>query len=229
LLSAKKKEYIMSIRISNPAASPPLVTNLPVKLRDNEHAETLTRSQPSPVVAQDTVSLNGSAGGADEVAATYADPRLSQANKASQKPDLAALLEESDRKAQEIINLIRPLIEQQGLNLAKVVSGEQKLSVDPKTIEAAKAAIGPDGEFGVQKTAERILSFAKAAMGGDPAKLDKIRAAVEQGFQQAAEMLGGSLPEISQQTLTAIQTEFERWKADGIPVGDTVTLAKTEA
>jgi hypothetical protein len=42
-------------------------------------------------------------------------------------------------------------------------------------------------------------------------------------------MLGGSLPEISQQTLTAIQTEFERWKADGIPLGDTVTLAKTEA
>lgn len=216
----------MSIRISNPVASPAPLANLPVKLRDNEHAETLMRSQPSPAVAQDTVSLNSSA---DGTAATYADPRLSQANKASQTPDLAALLEESDRKAQEIIDLIRPLIEQQGLNLAKVVSGEQKLSVDPKTIEAAKAAIGPDGEFGVQKTAERILSFAKAAIGGDPAKLDKIRAAVEQGFKQASDMLGGSLPEISQQTLKAIQTEFERWKADGIPSGDTVTLAKTEA
>jgi hypothetical protein len=226
LLAAKKKEYIMSIRINNPVASPAPLANLPVKLRDNEHAETLTRSPPSPVVAQDTVSLNSSA---DGTATTYADPRLSQANKASQTPDLAALLEESDRKAQEIIDLIRPLIEQQGLNLAKVVSGEQKLSVDPKTIEAAKAAIGPDGEFGVQKTAERILSFAKAAIGGDPAKLDKIRAAVEQGFKQASDMLGGSLPEISQQTLKAIQTEFERWKADGIPSGDTVTLAKTEA
>jgi hypothetical protein len=226
LLAAKKKEYIMSIRINNPVASTAPLANLPVKLRDNEHAETLTRSPPSPVVAQDTVSLNSSA---DGTATTYADPRLSQANKASQTPDLAALLEESDRKAQEIIDLIRPLIEQQGLNLAKVVSGEQKLSVDPKTIEAAKAAIGPDGEFGVQKTAERILSFAKAAIGGDPAKLDKIRAAVEQGFKQASDMLGGSLPEISQQTLKAIQTEFERWKADGIPSGDTVTLAKTEA
>ena len=134
------------------------------------------------------------------------------------------MLEESNRKAQAIVDLILPLVEQQGLNLAKVVSGEQKLRADPKAIAAAKAAIAPDGEFGVQKTAERILSFAKAAIGGDPAKLEKIRVAVELGFKQAADILGGTLPEISQQTLSAIQTEFDHWKADGIPTGNTVKL-----
>ncbi|MDO9191370.1 MAG: hypothetical protein Q7U12_00560, partial [Undibacterium sp.] len=145
---------------------------------------------------------------------------------ASQKPDLEALLEESNRKAQAIVDLILPLVEQQGLNLAKVVSGEQKLTADPKAIEAAKAAIAADGEFGVQKTAERILGFAKAAIGDDPAKLEKVRAAVERGFKEAADILGGTLPEISQQTLAAIQTEFDRWKTDGIPTGDTLSLAK---
>ena len=84
---------------------------------------------------------------------------------------------------------------------------------------------GTKVKFGVQKTAERILSFAKAAIGGDTTKLDKIRAAVERGFKEAADILGGSLPEISQQTLRAIQTEFDHWKADGIPSGDTVKLS----
>ncbi|MDO8652427.1 MAG: hypothetical protein Q7R66_09580 [Undibacterium sp.] len=212
----------MNIRIANTSPSPqPAAVSLP-KSPDIGQAKASTGSAASAAfTVEDKVSL-GSGNDAD---VTYTDPRLSKTKPA---PDLAALLEESNRKAQAIVDLIRPLIEQQGLNLAKVVSGEQKLSVDPKTIAAAKAAIAPDGEFGVQKTAERILSFAKAAIGDDPAKLDKIRAAVEQGFKEAADMLGGTLPEISQQTLTAIQTEFDRWKSDGIPSGDTVTLAKTQ-
>lgn len=208
----------MNIRIANTLAQAQPSVIPPVKPRD----PTQSPGQSAPVsgIPSDKVSLNRRAG-IDDL--TYADPRV---EKSAQQTDLAALIEESDRKAQEIVNLIRPLVEQQGLNLAKVISGEQKLTLDPKTIATAKAAIAPDGEFGVQKTAERILSFAKAAIGDDPAKLDKIRAAVERGFQEAADILGGALPEISQQTLTAIQTEFDRWKADGIPAGNTVSLAK---
>jgi hypothetical protein len=179
-----------------------------------------TTEKTTPPV-QDKVTLSDQP--ASDV--TYGDPR---GNTVQQRADLAAMLEESDRKATEIINLIRPLVEQQGLNFSKVVSGEQKLKIDPAKIDAAKAAIGEDGEFGVRKTAERILSFAKGAIGGDPAKLDKIRAAVEKGFDEAAKILGGSLPEISQQTLKTIQTEFDRWKNDGIPGGDTVSLSQTK-
>ena len=208
----------MNIRIPATVVTPLPASITPIKVRDNEFSETSNKNSPVVTPAEDTVELNASA----KTDLTYADPRL---NKASQKPDIEALLEESNRKAQAIVDLILPLVEQQGLNLAKVVSGEQKLNADPKAIEAAKAAIAPDGEFGVQKTAERILSFAKAAIGGDPAKLDKIRAAVELGFKQAADILGGTLPEISQQTLSAIQTEFDHWKADGIPAGDSVTLS----
>lgn len=151
---------------------------------------------------------------------TYADPRKAKVAQS----DLAQMLEESDRKAQAIIDLIRPLVEQQGLNFAKVASGEQRLNADPASIEAAQAAIADGGEFSVQKTAERILSFAKAAIGDDPSKLDAIRAAVEKGFQQAQDMLGGSLPEISKKTHAAIQQEFDRWKKEGVPAGDQVSL-----
>jgi uncharacterized protein YdhG (YjbR/CyaY superfamily) len=201
----------MNIQIPN-ALEPPLATSsAPSKLRDSRPSERLAQSVDSRSRKDDTVDLNTST----PQAFTYADPRLNNANKTNQTPDLETLLEESSRKAQEIINLILPLVEQQGLNLAKLVSGEQKLNVDPETIAAAKAAIDTDGEFGVQKTAERILTFAKAAIGNDPSKLDEVRAAVERGFKEAADFLGGSLPEISQKTLEVIQTEFDRLKTDG--------------
>ena len=209
----------MNIRIPNTTATPLPAAIAPLKVKETEAA---TNKISAPIAAEDTVDLNSSA----KADVTYADPRLA---KTTPKPDLQALLDESNRKAQEIVDLILPLIEQQGLNLAKVVSGEQKLTADPKAIEAAKAAIAPDGEFGVQKTAERILSFAKAAIGDDPAKLDKVRAAVERGFKEASDILGGTLPDVSKQTLAAIQTEFDHWKSDGIPTGDTVKLANKAA
>jgi hypothetical protein len=176
------------------------------------------------VPSTDKVSLqNQSTQSAGQV--TYADPRTGAAQA---KPDLQSLLEESDRKAQQIIDLIIPLVKQQGLNLAKVVSGDQRLNIDAATIAKAKAAIADDGEFGVKQVAERILSFAKSAIGNDPSKLDAIRAAVEKGFKDAANILGGSLPEISQKTHTAIMAEFDRWANDGIPSGDTVSLSPKE-
>lgn len=137
-------------------------------------------------------------------------------NKITQS-DLAKMIDESDRKAQAVIDLIRPLVEQQGLNLAKVAAGEQQLSADPATIEAAKVAIADGGEFSVEKTSERILGFAKAMIGADPSKMESIRAAVEKGFEQAQEMLGGSLPDISQKTRDAVRAGFDQWEKGGMP------------
>ena len=188
----------------------------PPKVGDNAAEDTGSANTDSA-----NVSLEGSK--SDTV--VYTDPRLNK----TAAPDLQALLEESNRKAQDIVNLIKPLIEQQGLELSKVVSGQQKITASPEAIKAAQAAIADGGEFSVQKTAERILSFAKAAIGDDPAKLDKITAAVEKGFKEAADILGGSLPDISKQTLETIRTEFARWKSEGIPSGDTVSLAKPTA
>ena len=161
---------------------------------------------------QDKVTLGGKPPQSEPL--TYGGPGN---NKVSQS-DLAKMIEESDRKAQAVIDLIRPLVEQQGLNFAKVAAGEQQLSADPATIEAAKAAIAEGGEFSVENTADRILGFARAMIGADPSKMESIRAAVEKGFQEAQDMLGGSLPEISLKTRGAVQAGFDLWEKDGMPV-----------
>jgi hypothetical protein len=201
----------MSITISNTTASggaAPIQLRDPVR-RPNEGA------QPDGKVQTDKVTLNGPS----EPPLTYGPPRAAAAP-VQAPPDLDALLAESDRQAQEVINLILPAVEQQGLNLAKVVSGEQKLSADPATIESAKAATADDGEFSVAKVSERILDFAKAAIGDDPSKLAAIRAAVEQGFDDAAKALGGTLPELSEKTRSTIMAAFDSWADDGSTVAD---------
>ncbi|WP_306395700.1 DUF5610 domain-containing protein [Telluria beijingensis] len=164
--------------------------------------------------AQDKVTLGGKPQPSQPL--TYGGPGSPGSSKITQS-DLASMIEESERKAQAVIDLIRPLVEQQGLNLAKVAAGEQRLSADPASIEAAKAAIADGGEYSVEKTAERILGFARAMIGADPSRMESIRAAVEKGFQEAQDMLGGSLPDISLKTRDAVKAEFDRWEKDGMP------------
>ena len=176
--------------------------------RDNPQRSSDKEAAAGNKPATDQVTL-----GANSAAApTYADPRSNAAARA----DVSAMLEESQRQMQEVLDLLLPLLEQQGLTMAKVISGEQTLHADPAMIEQAKAAIADDGEYGVQQVAERILNFAQAVIGGDPSKLESIRAAVEKGFAEAREILGGALPEISQKTYAAVMAGFDRWANEGI-------------
>ncbi|CUI03141.1 hypothetical protein LXA47_06905 [Massilia sp. P8910] len=197
----------MSITISN---TTPSGGATPIAPRETGRRPT-DSAQPEGTVKTDKVTLSGP----EQAPLTYGVPRAAGAA-AQAPPDLDALLAESDRQAQEVINLILPAVEQQGLNLSKVVSGEQKLSADPATIEEAKAATAEDGEFGVAKVSERILNMAKGAIGDDPSKLAAIRAAVQDGFDEAAKALGGTLPELSQKTQDAIMATFDRWEKDGM-------------
>jgi hypothetical protein len=80
--------------------------------------------------------------------------------------------------------------------------------------EAAEM-IAEGGYFSVEETAARILDFAVAISGGDPARIAALESAVERGFAQAERMFGGEMPEISHQTLAAVREGFEQWRTDG--------------
>lgn len=204
----------MSIQLSSVGVS----SNTTPAVKPTPHST--NSSSTTKASPQDSVTLTE----ATAPDLTYTDPR----NKVeAEAPDLEKLLAESDRKVEEFMAYLRPLLEQQGLAIDKVVKGEQKLTVDAATIEKAKADIAEDGEFGVRKTAERILNFAKLGIGSDPAKIETFRAAIQKGFDEAQAMLGGVLPEISLQTHQAIMEELDRWAANGIPEGS-VSLAKAE-
>lgn len=90
---------------------------------------------------------------------------------------------------------------------------EGKFTVDPATKAQAQADIAEDGYWGVKQTSDRIVSFATALTGGDPAKIEEMRAAFEKGFKKAEKTWGGKLPDICQQTYKAVFEKFDQLAA----------------
>ena len=84
-----------------------------------------------------------------------------------------------------------------------------KFEVDPATKLQAQKDIAEDGYWGVKQTSERIIDFATALTGGDPDKVEEMRAAFQKGYKQAEKTWGGELPEISKQTYDAVMKKFD--------------------
>jgi len=83
----------------------------------------------------------------------------------------------------------------------------------------AQQLISEDGFFGVKQTTERIMGFAKALVGegASEGQIEKMRAAVQKGFDEVARMFGGfdKLPDVTKQTYEAIMKAFDDWKSGG--------------
>lgn len=91
------------------------------------------------------------------------------------------------------------------------------IDLETLTPEEAQALIAEDGYFGVEQTSQRIVDFAINAFGGDPAKLQQMKDSIDKGFSAAQEAFGGALPEISQQTYTAIMDKLDQFAASSEP------------
>ncbi|MDO3377952.1 hypothetical protein [Geoalkalibacter halelectricus] len=106
--------------------------------------------------------------------------------------------------------LVAKTLGEQGAAFSVSINGEDK-GISDLTPEDAQKLIAEDGYFGVDQTSQRIVDFAIGLAGNDPSKLDQILAGVERGFNEAAQAFGGSLPEISYQTLDAIREKLDAW------------------
>ena len=69
-----------------------------------------------------------------------------------------------------------------------------------------------DGYWGVEQTSDRIVDFAIALSGGDPAKADTMLEAFKKGFKAATKSWGKELPDISQRTYDAVLKKMDAWK-----------------
>ncbi len=61
--------------------------------------------------------------------------------------------------------------------------------------------ISEDGFFGIDKTSQRIADFVINGSGGDEDRLRAGREGMIAGFKEAEQLWGGTLPDISQQTM----------------------------
>lgn len=123
------------------------------------------------------------------------------------------------RNTEAFKKMVAAMVEKQGSKVSQVLkdiaAGKTvALKVDSETQATAQEAISADGYWGVDKTSERIVDFAKALSGGDKSKIDTLRNAFKEGFEQAKKAFGGELPEISQQTYDKVMQGFDDWSKE---------------
>lgn len=121
------------------------------------------------------------------------------------------LKEESQKTYQHLREMVRRLLEKQGFTFKDLGTFDGEIPIDEETRIEAQAAIGEGGPLSPESVSDRIVAFAKAISGGDKSKLDTLRGAIEKGFEEATQFLGGQLPEISKKTYNLIMEKLDGW------------------
>lgn len=158
-----------------------------------------------------------------EVSAVYepsAETEKTDTVTAKQKNEaiISRLKADAEARTQQLQQLVQQMISKQGNAYGQandmwkfLASGN--FMVDAQTKAQAQADIAEDGYWGVKQTSERIFDFAKALSGGDMDKMKEMQAAFEKGFKQATKTWGKELPQISQDTRSAVNKLFEDFYA----------------
>lgn len=109
--------------------------------------------------------------------------------------------------------LVLNLFKDQGIDY-KIATGAGEIDLTTLTPEDAQDLIADDGYFGVEQTSQRIFDLAVGIAGGDPTRLDAIKAGVDKGFQEAYDAFGGWLPDISYETYDAVMRKLDDWAGE---------------
>lgn len=158
-----------------------------------------------PVVPpkQDSIELGTST--SEDIGAYTADRKM-----------INELKQDFARNTESFKKMVEAMIQKQGKTVNQVLKDlaegkDIKLTVDSETQATAQEAISENGYFGVKKTSERLIDFAKALSGGDKSKIETLKNAFVEGFEAAKKAFGGELPEISQKTYDAVMLGFDDW------------------
>lgn len=177
--------------------------------------------------ANDSQTVAKTTGNTNDVSVVYESSKNSSTSttKNNSKVDsqtIAKLKADADARLSQLKGIVEQLITKQGKvsNTASIWSQfrqgilDGSISVDAATAKQAAEDISDDGYWGVKQTSERILDFAKAITGGDSAKAEEMRAAIQKGFKAATKSWGSTLPDISQRTYDAVMKGIDDWKKE---------------
>lgn len=139
---------------------------------------------------------------------------------------IAQLKADAEQQKKNLMDIVTKTIQGQGKSFAIATEDDMwkflasgNFTVDADTKAQAEKDIAEDGYYGVEKTSDRILDFAKAISGGDTSKADELIEAFKKGFKEATKTWGQDLPDISQKTYDKVLEKFEEWK-NGTEISD---------
>lgn len=168
--------------------------------------------------ASESTKAESSAAEAGAVYEPSKESASASAGKTTYKPDtnlINKMKADADARTAQLRSLVEKMMTGQANTYGKANDiwsflRKGNYTVDPATRAQAQADIAEDGYWGVNQTSDRIIDFAKALTGGDPDKIEDMRAAFEKGFKKAGKNWGGDLPDISQRTYDAVMEKFDK-------------------
>ena len=103
--------------------------------------------------------------------------------------------------------------------VSKIISGQADRAAKTSGIEKMLSlrgiipikSDGSDDFWGAEKTAGRILDFAKALAGDDKKAFDKVKNAFNKAFGDCERIWGGRLPSVCYDTLSRVRQGFDDW------------------
>jgi len=163
-----------------------------------------------------TTSTNNSSSIDNVSAAVYESSSDSSSYNIKNSALIEQLKADSNSRIAQMQSLVQKMFEKQGISIGTtddlwktLASGN--FTADADTIAQAKKDISEDGYWGVSQTSDRIFSFASALAGGDQEQMEKMKSAVEKGFNEATKSWGKDLPEISNNTYDSVMKKFDDW------------------
>ena len=180
-----------------------------------------TSYESKTTVKQDNTEAKTETSYKEDVGAVY---EKSTETAGTYKADNSALIQklkaDADNRTAQLRGIVEQMMRQQGTKIGQadsiwsfLASGDY--TVSPEVKAQAQKDIAEDGYWGVEQTSDRIVEFAKALSGGDPAKADEMLEAFKKGFQQATGAWGRDLPDISNRTYDAVVKKMDAWKNEG--------------
>lgn len=171
----------------------------------------------STAAKEKTASEEKTSSTAQDTGVVYEHSAQSANAKKTYKPDqklINQLKADADARTSQLRSLVEQLMGKQATVYGKANNMWQFLksgnyTVDAATQAQAQADIAEDGYWGVNQTSDRIISFATALTGGDPSKIEEMRAAFQKGYDKAQRTWGGQLPSICQQTYDSVMKKFD--------------------
>lgn len=121
---------------------------------------------------------------------------------------------ESEKNYNHLRELVRQLLERQGMTFQDIGNLEDGIKIDEQARLEAQAMIDEGGPLSPENVSDNIVNFAKAISGGDKSKLDKLKSAIEKGFKEVEDMFGGQLPEISYKTYDLVMQKLDAWEKE---------------
>ncbi len=154
-------------------------------------------------------------------------------NKEGKKIDaktIEAMKRESEMQYSQMIETVRQMIAQQSKEAGGIPKEFDFFNKIPKTVEELNASKGfekaedldkfedhvgedlndPNSYWSAEKTAERIVKFAKTISGGDTKKYELLKGAIEDGFKIASSYFD-EMPEITGKTHELVMKGLDEW------------------